>query len=132
MAMQDNGMLTMIADHMEKGFLENIIDMFKHDRRLYPIVPAMMSDERSRVRIGTVVLIETLRDEHREEMAGLIPGIGQLLKHETPAIRADAAHLLSIIGHRDALPYLREAEHDDIEPVRQVILESIQEIEEAA
>jgi hypothetical protein len=27
-------MKTMIADYMEKGFLDNIIDMFKHDKSL--------------------------------------------------------------------------------------------------
>jgi hypothetical protein len=30
--------LKMIADYMEKGFLENIIDMFKNDKSYYPFI----------------------------------------------------------------------------------------------
>jgi len=36
----------MIADYMEKGFLENIVDMFKHDRSLSPLIADLMRDER--------------------------------------------------------------------------------------
>ena len=51
---------TMIADYMEKGFLENIIDMFKHDKTLYLFIGELMTDERVRVRLGMSALVETL------------------------------------------------------------------------
>lgn len=124
-------MRQMIADHMEGGFLENIIDMFKHDRGLYSLVPHLMADERGRVRLGTVALIEALRDAHREEIIGTIPGIAALLKHPNPTIRADAAYLLGVIGHRDAIPYLREAEGDENGLVGQIVRESLEELQGA-
>jgi HEAT repeat protein len=113
---------------MEGGFLENIIDMFRHDRGLYSLLDGLMSDERSRVRIGTVALVETLRDEHYEDIVGTIPKLCRLLKDPNPMVRADAAHLLGVIGHRDAVPYLKEAAEDETEAVRQVIRETIEEL----
>jgi hypothetical protein len=121
-------MLQLIADHMEKGFLENIIDMFKHDRGLYSIVPALMSDERSRVRIGTVALIESLRETHEEEVSALVTEVAALLKNENPAVRADTAYLLGAIGHEDAVKYLKDALDEKVEPVRQVIVETLEEL----
>jgi HEAT repeat protein len=125
-------MLELIADHMENGFLENIIDMFKHDRGLYSIVPDLMSDERSRVRIGTVALIENLRDTHVDEVAALVKDVAGLLKNENPAVRADTAYLLGTIGHEDAVEYLKDALDEKVEPVRQVIVETIEELKTGA
>lgn len=53
-------MTDMILDHMDKGFLENIIDMFKKDETLYPVLISMLRDERMRVRIGATALVEEL------------------------------------------------------------------------
>jgi len=39
----------MIADFMQKGFLENMIDMFKHDTSLYSITGDLLRDERRKL-----------------------------------------------------------------------------------
>jgi HEAT repeat protein len=122
-------MLKMIADHMENGFLENIVDMFKHDRSLYPLIGDLLGDERSRVRIGAVALIETLQEEDAEHVASAIPGVAERLKDPNATIRGDAAYLLGIIGHRDALPFLKETLSDDHELVQESVKEAIEEIE---
>jgi hypothetical protein len=127
--MQDAGTLRMIADYMENGFLENIVDMFKHDRGLYAHVPALMADERSRVRIGITALVDELKALHSREINALVPALAPLLKHNSPTIRADAAYLMEVIGSEDALPYLRGAEGDGSEAVRQVVREAIEAIE---
>jgi hypothetical protein len=116
----------MIADYMEQGFLENIIDMFKHDRGLYPVIGDLLSDERVRVRLGVVALVEELSsDGYRDEIVRVIPDIARNLKDRNPTIRGDTAYLLGIIGHRDALPYLREAMGDEHPMVREVVEESM-------
>jgi HEAT repeat protein len=130
--MERADMLAMLADHMEAGFLESIIDMFRHDRSLYRLVAELVADERSRVRIGTAALVEELRDEHAEEVHSLIPEVAALLTHEGPIIRADAVYLLSVIGHRDALPCLEEALGGESDAVRQVVRETIEELKERA
>lgn len=114
---------------MESGFLENIIDMFKHDRELYSLIHRLMSDERSRVRLGTVALVEALREKHFDIIVRTIPAIAGLLKDPNPLIRADAAYLLGVIGHGDAIQYLKEAVEDESVPVKQIILESIADLE---
>ncbi|GAB4390554.1 MAG: HEAT repeat domain-containing protein [Thermodesulfovibrionales bacterium] len=121
-------MLALIADYMEGGFLENIIDMFKHDRSLYRMLPGLMSDERGRVRLGTVALVESLKEEHPEEIAAAVPSVAALLKSPDPTIRADAAYLLGVIGRREALAYLREAAGDENDLARQIIAEAMDEI----
>jgi hypothetical protein len=120
-----------IAEYMEKGFLENIIDMFKHDASLYVMVGDLMRDERMRVRIGVTALVEDLSKNDSEHIHKAVPGIAGLLKDTNPTVRGDAAYLLGIIGHRDALAYLAEV-MDDKEPVvREVVRESTQEIQKA-
>jgi len=120
---------TMIADYMEKGFLENIIDMFKHDAGLYAYIGDFMKDERLIVRIGFSALVETLSKEDPENITRGIPSILPLLKHQNSVVRSDAAYFLEMIGHKDALPYLREATHDEDETVRTMAKEAIEEIE---
>lgn len=126
---EDLDIKTMIADYMEKGFLENIIDMFKHDRSLYPLMGDLMKDERVRVRLGISALVEMLARDDPENILSSIPSISGLLNNQNPTVRGDAAYLLGIIGHRDAMPYLIEALKDQNGDVREIATEAIEEIE---
>jgi hypothetical protein len=120
--------IKMIADHMENGFLENIVAMFRQDKSYYPHIGDLMGDERMQVRIGTFALVETLMAEDFESIVSAIPGIAKLLKDENPTIRGDAAHLLGIIGHKDALPFLSAISDETSALVRETIEEAIEEI----
>lgn len=120
--------LKMIADYMENGFLDNIVDMFKQDKSYYPLIGALLGDERSRVRIGTVALVETLKSGDADALFTAIPGIAELLQDSSVTIRGDAAYLLGIIGHKDALPFLAKAATDENELVRDAVEEAVREI----
>ena len=120
--------IKLIADHMETGFLENIVDMFKQDKSYYSYIGDLMGDERMQVRIGTFALVETLMAENLDSIVSAIPGIAKLLKDENPTIRGDAAHLLGIIEHKDALPFLTAVSDEKSALVRETIEESIKEI----
>jgi HEAT repeat protein len=122
-------MLKMIADYMENGFLENIVDMFRHDTSLYSLIGDLLGDERSRVRIGAVALVETLKEDDPAHVASAIPGVAERLNDPNATIRGDAAYLLGIIGHRDALPFLKKSLNDDHAMVREAVNEAIEEIE---
>ncbi len=113
---------------MENGFLENIIDMLRHDKKLFAFIGDMLEDERSRVRIGAVALVETFVTEDFNSILSAVPGIAKVLKNPNPTIRGDAAYLLGIIGHRDALPFLNEAVNDEHELVRETVVEAIETI----
>ncbi len=123
--------IKMIADHMENGFLENIAAMFRQDKSYYPHIGGLMGDERGQVRIGTFALVEILMEEDLESIRSAIPGIAKLLKDENPTIRGDAAHLLGIIGQKDALPYLSAILDEKSALVRETIEEAIEEINES-
>lgn len=106
----DNHFKTMVLDHMEKGFLDNIIDMFKHDKSLYPLIVDMIKDERMRVRLGAVALVEDLVKNSKAEFTEILPAISALMKDPNPTISGDAAYLLEIIES--------EAAHDKDENKR--------------
>lgn len=122
------GIKTMIADYMEKGFLENIIDMFKQDRSLCTLIGDLIKDERVRVRLGVTALVETLAVEDPDDVMGAVPGIAVLLKDKSAIIRGDAANLLGIIGRREFIPLLTEAADDENASVREIAKEAIEEI----
>jgi hypothetical protein len=123
-------MKTMIADYMEKGFLDNIIDVFKHDNSFYAYIGDLMADERIGVRIGISALIETLKVEDPENIPKAISYILPLLKNQNPVSRSDAAYLLGIIGRSDTIPFLEEIvkDEDEDENVRIIAKEAIEEI----
>ena len=58
---------------MEGGLLDNIIDMFRHDKNLYELVADLMQDESMRVRIGVTALLETLILEDPENVKKTSP-----------------------------------------------------------
>jgi hypothetical protein len=119
----------MIADYMENGFLENIIDMFKHDRTLYPLIGKLMTDERVRVRLGMSALVETLKEKDPENIYSALPNILPLLRHNEPVIRGDTAYLLGIIGYEGSVPLLEEtAGNDTNKEVRLIAKEAVEDI----
>jgi HEAT repeat protein len=119
---------TMLADYMENGLLDNIIDMFKHDQRLYAYIGDLITDERMRVRIGATALVESLRKEDPENVKKAIPHLLPLLKADAPVIRGDAAYLLGVIGNRDVVPFLSEIINDADTNVRLIAEEAIEDI----
>ncbi|NOY64003.1 MAG: HEAT repeat domain-containing protein [Nitrospirae bacterium] len=116
-------LLQMIADYMNKGFLENIIDMFKYDNTLYCFVGDLIKDERIRVRIGTTALIEELKAIRPDEVALAIPSLLPLLEDNNPTVRGDAAYLIGIIGESESLERLRPLLNDPSPQVAEVVRE---------
>lgn len=118
----------MLADYMENGLLDNIIDMFKHDKNLYGYITDLLKDERMRVRIGTAALLETLEKEDPENARKVVPSILPLLKDPNPVVRGDAAYLLGIIGDNNIIPFLEEVIGDGDSNVRTIAAEAIDDI----
>src|SRR5208337_4401008 len=88
---------SMVLDYMEKGFLENIIDMLRHDQSLYPLIIDMIRDDRMRVRLGATALVEEIVLNNPvlpDPIIQLIPSIAKLLLDNNPTVRGDAANLL--------------------------------------
>jgi len=128
----DRSLAVLIADHMENGFLENIIDMFRHDSGLYRLTGMLIQDERVRVRIGITALIEELRSLDPEHILEAVPVLLPLLAQAEPVVRGDSANLLGIIGDKKALNALKPLLEDANENVRLIAKEAIEEINENA
>ena len=121
-------MQKMIADYMENGLLDNIIDMFKYDKTFYDYIPTLIKDERMRVRIGTVALLETLAKEDAENTEKAIRLLIPLLKDSNPLVIGDVSYVLGLIGTKDMLPFLEEIVDNQDSNVKTIVQEAIQDI----
>ena len=121
--MNDSEMRDMLIDYMGRGFLDNIIALFRQDATVYRFIADMLGDDNIRVRLGATALVEELAREHRNELKTAIPGLIALLGHENPTIRGDAASVLGMIRDetsvaalqaclKDSHPGVREAARD--------------------
>lgn len=121
-------LLQMIGEYMENGFLENIIDMFRHDTTLYSLVGELIQDERVRVRLGVTALMEELRKIDPGHVMLALDHLMPLLDHADAVVRGDAANLIGIIGDRTSLPRLKALLDDENGSVRIIAREAVQEI----
>lgn len=121
-------LLSLIADHMEAGFLENIIDMFCHDNSLYDLVGELIRDERVRVRMGVTALMEELKARDGDNVSKAVTPLLPLLDHKEDFVRGDAANLLGIAGGDSVIPFLERALLDENPNVRLIAREAIEEI----
>ncbi len=124
----DSSLVSMIADYMEKGFLENIVDMFRHDSKLYSLVGELIQDERVRVRIGVTALMEELSVLDAPNVSAAVSPLLPLLDHENPVVRGDVSNILGIIGDKGVLPFLEKRLTDDNPNVRLILGEAIEDI----
>ena len=114
-------LLSVIADFLEMGHVENIMAMFKQDTSLYDLAGRLLKDERYMVRMGTVVLFEEMARIRPEETKLAVPSLLPLLKNETPWIRGETVTLLGIIGSPEALNALDTMRDDPDPQVRELV-----------
>lgn len=119
----------MISDYMEIGFLDNIIDMFRHDSSLYDLIGTLIQDERIRVRVGITALMEELKRLDPGNIIRAQKNLLPLLAHTDAVVRGDTANLIGIIGDRGSLPFLEQCLLDIHEDVRMVAGEAIAQIQ---
>jgi len=123
--MDKDELRAMIIDYMAKGFLDNIIDMFKADDSLFEFLPSMISDENMRVRLGTAALVESLAKDKQDALAEIIQPLADFLKSAEPQLRGDAAYILSLIKHPDSLKHLRLALNDPDPQVKSIVEDAV-------
>jgi HEAT repeat protein len=126
--MNDNEMRSLLVDYMGRGFLDNIIALFRQDESLYRFTADLLGNDNIRVRLGATALVEELAGERRNEFRAAVPGLVALLGHDNPTIRGDAAFVLGIIGDGEAKQALQESLKDSHAGVREAAREALEEI----
>ncbi len=121
-------MKAMLIEYMGKGFLDNIIALFRQDRSLFRFVADMLVDENLRVRLGTVALVEELAAERGSGLRAAVPGLIELLKHDNPTIRGDAASVLGTIKDRSVRAALEACLQDSHPGVREAARDALADI----
>ncbi len=121
-------MQKMIADSMENGLLDNIVDMLKYDKSLYDYLPGLVTDERMRVRIGTIALLETLATEDTGNIDKAAWALLPLLKSGSPLVAGDVAYILGLIGNLETIPFLEEIAASEDPDVRTIVQEAVEDI----
>ncbi|QWR78632.1 HEAT repeat domain-containing protein [Candidatus Magnetomonas plexicatena] len=118
----------MVSDYMEKGFLDNIVSMFKADSDTHSLIVGLLRDERMRVRIGAVALLEELSEAKMPGLEHIADMLLPLLVDEISFVRGDAAYCLGIIGGPPHIEHLRKLTTDSEKDVREAALEAIDNI----
>ncbi len=125
--MHDFDMKEMLIDYMGRGFLDNIIALFRQDPSVYRHVADMIGHDNIRVRLGATALVEELAGDHRKELKDAVPGLVALLGHENPTIRGDAVSVLGMIRDENSLEAVKGCLLDDHPGVREAAREALAE-----
>ena len=123
----DEELRNVIADFLEMGHVDNIVAMFKADRRYYSWTGTLLEDERIAVRLGVSVLFEYLVAERPEDVKGAIPGLVSQLAHTNSMVRGEALSVLAIIDLEEAHHHARRLLADPDPQVREIAREIINE-----
>lgn len=126
-AVSDEELLKVIADFLEMGHVENIVEMFKQDPRYYQWTGKLLTDERFAVRLGVSVLFEYLVAERPEDVEKAIPSLAAVLPHDMEWVRGEAVSVLSIIGSAEAFSHIQTMVNDPSPQVRAMVKDILQE-----
>ncbi len=116
-----------IADFLEMGHVDNIVEMFKRDPLYYSWAGELLDDERFGVRLGMTVLFEELKRICPDDIERAVPSLSALLLSSPAYVRGEAVSILGIIGTPVALQHVEEALKDDSPQVREVAGDVLEE-----
>jgi len=117
----DEELLTVMADFLEMGHVENIVAMFKQEARYYQWAGDLLQDERFAVRLGVSVLFEYLVADKPDEVNLAIPSLARALRHEASWVRGEAISVLAIIATDDALALVKTMVDDPDSQVTAIV-----------
>lgn len=128
--MTDDEMRAMLIEYMGRGFLENIIALFRQEPELMRFIPDLAASEELSVRLGVTALVEEMAGKYRRQLRIAVPGLVKLLENNNPTIRGDAANIIGLIGESSERGALERLIFDPQPAVREIAGEAIKIIEE--
>lgn len=102
-----------VAEFLGQGLLDVLVDLFKSDPALYPLLGELLASPEIGLRLGASALVEELAaaDPARRPLAAA--ALSPLLADADPVRRGDAAYLLGFAGGVGELPALEAAAAGD-------------------
>ena len=123
----DNELISVIADFLEMGHVENIVAMYKQEPRYYDWTGELLTDERFAVRLGVSVLFEYLVDQRPEDVELAVPSLVRQLDNPNSWVRGEVVNVLGIIGTQEALQQVQRLAADPDSQVVAVVRDILQE-----
>ena len=117
----DEELFKVVADFLEMGHVENIVEMFKQEPRYYQWTGKLLTDERFAVRLGVSVLFEYLVAERPDEVKGAVTSLVEVLNHEMEWVRGEAVSVLSIIGSEESFSHVSAMANDPSPQIRAMV-----------
>ncbi len=125
---EDGGAHAYLTDLLERGGLDRARTWLDRHPEYLPAVLDLLGDTRTpmAVRIGASALLEDLADDPR--LDALLPRLAALIRAPEPQVRADAAHILSLLRSAEARPHLEALQEDPDAEVREIAAESLEKV----
>lgn len=116
-----------IADFLEMGHVDNIVEMFKRGVSSDPRVAELLNDEWFSVRLGLSVPFQELKRHCPDDFEGTVSSLCWVLDSSPGYVLGDAINILGIIGTSAALGCVEKALDDDSPQVREVAMDVLEE-----
>jgi len=112
-----------------EGQLKSVLAVIERlPKTLADLLPIVANPEANlNVRCGASAVLE--RYAKTPALQALVPTLGMLAGHGDARVRADACHLLGLSGARDAIEYLEARRDDPDAEVREIVAESLAELQ---
>lgn len=127
-ATDETKLLELLASNLLMGNAGKTLEIILEKNRPALLVELMAREEFT-VRLGAVMLIETLQAESPGQAKLLVPGLIALLKSEMLNVRGDAAYLLGVLGDKRATNPLRELLSEKHEDLLEIVKEALNSLE---
>ena len=125
---------------MSQATMERIIKEGKADQltrlmlekgEIFPPLFDILTHEKWHVRLGAMVVVETLTDEDPTLAGRLVPPLRKRFREAEDGVKGDILYILGISGDADTLAFLKtacaEAESDEIKEAASEAIETISE-----
>ena len=127
-----NGNLVADFDFMlSEGLVSKVVDAINKDQTAIQAVMTLLGDSGTVLssRIGIGVVFEEFAKTNL--LKSLIQELGELTSHKDKRIRADAYHYLGMTADKSAIPLLKEGRDDPDKEVREIVKDSLEELQNA-
>ena len=129
LSVSEDGKQRYLYEQLKNGRLDDVTELIERDKsQLADLISLLNGNEvPMTVRIGISAILEHFY-ENSSALKDILPALIKLTESANESIRADACHFLSLEGSDVARKRLQQCVNDDSAMVREVALESLENI----